>query len=222
MKLKSVFAWLCVVALAGSVLLLYASNSQKGTELVGLRAELQEQRAELEQAKADEAAAHSLEIDRLRKDNADLLRLRNEVRQLRDDKQQLTQQTQTAQAEAQRAQVQAAQTALASAQLQQQQQKLLQAENQRLLTLGQQAPQAGQIAQRNTCINILRQMDGAKQQWALEHGKTATAIPTPQDIAPYMGLKDGVWPTCPAGGTYTLNAVNAAPTCSVPGHALPQ
>ena len=74
-------------------------------------------------------------------------------------------------------------------------------------------------AQTNACINNLRQIDGAKQQWALENKKTPGAIPTAQDITPY--LMRGVFPTCPAGGTYTLNAVNAAPTCSIPGHVMP-
>jgi hypothetical protein len=68
----------------------------------------------------------------------------------------------------------------------------------------------------NACVNNLRQLDGASQQWALENRKTAQAIPTVQDIAPY--LKN--WPVCPAGGSYTLNMVGAQPTCSIPGHEL--
>jgi rRNA maturation protein Nop10 len=34
-------------------------------------------------------------------------------------------------------------------------------------------------------------------------------------------LKDGI-PECPAGGTYTIKAADTVPTCSVPGHAMPQ
>ena len=33
---------------------------------------------------------------------------------------------------------------------------------------------ARSTSQMNACINNLRQIDGAKQQWALEKGKTAT------------------------------------------------
>jgi len=73
-------------------------------------------------------------------------------------------------------------------------------------------------AQRNACINNLRQIDAAKQQWALEKGKQATDVPTWDDIRPYLYKI----PSCPAGGTYTINAVGEKPTCSVPGHELPQ
>jgi hypothetical protein len=56
--------------------------------------------------------------------------------------------------------------------------------------------------------------------WALEKNKTPDAIPTVQDLLPYF--KDGILPVCPSGGTYAINAVGEAPTCSIPGHALPQ
>ena len=72
----------------------------------------------------------------------------------------------------------------------------------------------------NTCINNLRQIDGAKQQWALERQKGPDAVPQPQDILPY--LLNGQMPQCPGGGRYTLNAVSNAPTCSIAGHMLPQ
>ena len=70
-----------------------------------------------------------------------------------------------------------------------------------------------------TCINNLRQIDGAMQQWALENKKDASATPKAQEIAVY--LKDGM-PKCPAGGNYSIRSVAEAPTCSIPGHALPQ
>jgi hypothetical protein len=72
------------------------------------------------------------------------------------------------------------------------------------------------ISQQNACINNLRQIDAAKQQWALEKGKQATDVPTWDDIQPYIGRILH----CPAGGTYTINAVGERPTCSVPGHEL--
>jgi hypothetical protein len=75
---------------------------------------------------------------------------------------------------------------------------------------------ARDTAQANTCINHLRQIDGAKQQWALEKGKQATDVPTWDDLKPYLGTI----PHCPAGGTYTIGIVSNAPTCSIPGHAL--
>ncbi len=75
-------------------------------------------------------------------------------------------------------------------------------------------------AQKNACINNLRQIDAAKQQWALENGKMGSAVPTEADLMPYLG--HGHFPTCPEGGTYTINAVDQPPTCSISGHKLPQ
>lgn len=74
-------------------------------------------------------------------------------------------------------------------------------------------------SQENACINNLRQIDAAKQQWALEKNKTATDVPTEEDIAPY--LMNNKMPRCPAGGTYTIGAVGEKPTCNIPGHMLP-
>ena len=74
-------------------------------------------------------------------------------------------------------------------------------------------------AQKTSCIANLRSIDGAKQQWALDKKKTKTAVPLEADLfgpGIYIQLK----PECPSGGSYTLNAVSAKPTCSVPGHAL--
>ena len=74
-------------------------------------------------------------------------------------------------------------------------------------------------SQRNACINNLRQIDAAKQQWALEKGKSATDVPTADDLKVY--LMHSQFPHCPAGGTYTINAVGQPPECSMPGHRLP-
>jgi prepilin-type N-terminal cleavage/methylation domain-containing protein len=78
---------------------------------------------------------------------------------------------------------------------------------------------ARNTAQKNSCINNLRQIDGAKQQWALENKQTDTATAASTDIQVY--LKNNLWPHCPSSGTYTVNAVNTDPTCSTSGHVLP-
>jgi len=75
-------------------------------------------------------------------------------------------------------------------------------------------------AQMNACISNLRQIDSAKQAWAMEHKKEATDTPTAQELDAHLtrgfsNLK------CPAGGTYTINAVGEKPTCSIPNHQLP-
>jgi len=82
---------------------------------------------------------------------------------------------------------------------------------------------ARSTSQQNACINNLRQIDAAKNQWALEKGKTTGDVCTEEDVKPYIRLVDGNLPKCPAGGTYTIGAVGTGtpPTCSIPGHQLP-
>jgi seryl-tRNA synthetase len=211
--MKSLIPWLCVVALLGGAAFLYLANQKKDAELTALRAATQEvEQLRAQVAEAKNAQVSNDEISRLRKDNEDLLRLRNEVRQLRDEKKQLAQQAQSAQAEVQRAQTQV-----------QNAQSQIQAlrTNAPVLTPEQQVA-AVRFAkmQDNACINNLRMMDGAKQQWALENKMPATAAPTAEQIVVYF--KEGVFPTCPAGGKYVLNKVGEVPTCSIPGHSLPQ
>jgi prepilin-type N-terminal cleavage/methylation domain-containing protein len=70
-------------------------------------------------------------------------------------------------------------------------------------------------AQKNACINNLRQIDGAKEQWALEQKKAPGATVNDADITPY--IKGNAMPLCPAGGTYTVNVVDTAPACSLGG-----
>ncbi len=73
----------------------------------------------------------------------------------------------------------------------------------------------------DSCINNLRQIDGAKQQWALETQARGDSVPNWNDIKPYLGRGAGnVVLRCKKGGYYTIGAVSNAPTCSVKGHAL--
>jgi prepilin-type N-terminal cleavage/methylation domain-containing protein len=77
-------------------------------------------------------------------------------------------------------------------------------------------------SQQNACINNLRQIDGAKQQWALEFKASATTTPGLTDIQPYLGRgQAGTAPSCPAdsGNTfatsYSINTLTNAPTCNI-------
>jgi prepilin-type N-terminal cleavage/methylation domain-containing protein len=79
-------------------------------------------------------------------------------------------------------------------------------------------------SQKNACINNLRQIDGAIQQWALETKAGSASTVIYGNISPY--LKNSV--ICPSGGTafsdsYTITTVSAKPLCKkVPStHALP-
>lgn len=78
------------------------------------------------------------------------------------------------------------------------------------------------IASVNSCINNLRQIDAAEQQWALEHHKTTNDIPTWDDVLPYLGQARPSVPVCPQGGTYTLARLDEFPKCSLggPSHSL--
>jgi prepilin-type N-terminal cleavage/methylation domain-containing protein len=89
---------------------------------------------------------------------------------------------------------------------------------------------ARSTSQLNACINNLRQIDGASQQWALETKAGGGFTVSAANVLPY--LKSVV--TCPAGGaaatfasSYTLSFVTNHPTCMVgsgftPAHELPR
>jgi prepilin-type N-terminal cleavage/methylation domain-containing protein len=79
-------------------------------------------------------------------------------------------------------------------------------------------------SQKNACINNLRQIDGAVQQWALENKQASTVSAVAGDVLPY--LKSSVM--CPSGGTtfadsYSLGTVSAKPSCKkvTDTHVLP-
>ena len=81
-------------------------------------------------------------------------------------------------------------------------------------------------SQANACINNLRQIDAAANQFALEKGKTTgAAIVLTTDLTPNIKLNTNQSiPPCPAGGTYALTQVGTNPTCTLstltPPHAL--
>jgi prepilin-type N-terminal cleavage/methylation domain-containing protein len=72
---------------------------------------------------------------------------------------------------------------------------------------------ARQTSQTNACINNLRIIDAAKQQWGLEKGQLTTATPASSDIVPYLGRSGTVMPACPLTGVYIINALSVVPTC---------
>jgi type IV pilus assembly protein PilA len=84
-------------------------------------------------------------------------------------------------------------------------------------------------SQANACINNLRQIDAAANQFALEKGKTTSSTCSlSADLTPYIKNNSaGSVPPCPAGGTYDDTVtIGVNPTCSLdssvtPAHILP-
>ncbi len=70
---------------------------------------------------------------------------------------------------------------------------------------------------RNACINNLRQIDGAKEQYSLENHLTNGTPIRASEISPY--IKGGM-PTCPDGGFYSIKKSGQTPTCSTAGHTI--
>ena len=220
MRLKSLLPWLCVLASLLGLAWLYATSQKKDQELAALREEsqqLQQLRTEVEESKTNSVQTTSDELAHLRKETEDLLRLRNEVSQLRKDKQQLS------------LQLQSAQTQVQGAQAQMQAMRVIPVQPGapgQPIPAGQPvpggrpgaAPVSPEQANLNACINSLRQVDGAKQQWALEHQKAGSALMTQADLLPYF--RGNAMPACPAGGVYSLNPVSVPPICNIPGHAI--
>ena len=73
-------------------------------------------------------------------------------------------------------------------------------------------------SQKNACINNLRQVDGAKEQWAMAENQPATATPVATDINNYIkgGTAKCVCPGDPTGGfptSYTIRALGTDPKC---------
>jgi prepilin-type N-terminal cleavage/methylation domain-containing protein len=85
-------------------------------------------------------------------------------------------------------------------------------------------------SQQNACINNLRQIDGAINEWALETGQSnGNTVGTVATVSAYIKLNsNNLVPGCPASGTYTTTTVGANPqvSCSLSGlagtpHKLP-
>jgi prepilin-type N-terminal cleavage/methylation domain-containing protein len=71
-------------------------------------------------------------------------------------------------------------------------------------------------AQQNACINNLRQIDSAINQWAMETGQlTGANIGNVMIISAYIKLNsNSSVPGCPGGGTYSTGQVAVVPQVS--------
>jgi hypothetical protein len=206
MNPKRWFAWLCLALMLIAEILLFRAVREKDAALAEARdtqIQWRQSQKDLDDLKNSSSGLQFAEIVKLHK-QIDIYTNRLAKAQAVIDQLQ-AESAQSAQNLA---------TARAALSLQQQHLQDLQTENQLVANAGL------AIVHRNTCINNLRLIDGAKQQWALEKNAAGDAVPTARDLQPY--LKDGIFPVCPDGGAYAINSVDAIPTCTIQGHALPQ
>lgn len=214
MKSQNLLLGVCLAALILSGLFVISANRYKGQALDQLRqaqqqvADLQSQLAQATNSVTSDADS---ELSRLRADNQDLPRLRNQIRQLQTQNTNLLQLLKATRQAGQAAQQQLQDLEAQNEQAAEDQQAQQQAQQQVVERIAAQ--------QRSQCIANLRLIYAAKQAWALEKSKSDTDTPTEQDLLPY--IKGGAFPVCPSGGTYTIGPVGQLPTCSIPGHVLP-
>ena len=206
MNFRRWFAWACLVLVVVAEVALFRAYRDKDalqTDLNNSRAELRQAVTERDGLKNSSAGLQAAELSRLRKQNQ---LLSNQVVQWRTSLDELNFES--------RSNALHLATARTALRLQQQHLEQLETQNQKILDA------SATVIARKTCLSNLRFIDDAKQQWALDTGKPPRTVPKAKDLQIYF--KDGVLPECPGGGTYSLNALNEVPTCSISGHALSQ
>ena len=201
MNTKHWFTWVCVAVLIVSEIMLFRANHARDAALADAhdaQQQLQQVQSDLDAMKNSNTGQQASLITFLKTQNATLTAkvaaLQKNLDQLQAESQQTAQHLTTAR-------------------------DALQMQQEHLQQLQLQQQQAAEAANANACINNLRMIESAKDQWALEKQKTATDVPVAQDLLPYF--KDGTFPVCPDGGSYSINAAGDLPTCSIQGHVLP-
>ena len=78
-----------------------------------------------------------------------------------------------------------------------------------------------QTAKENICINNLRQIETAIEQWSILSDVDENVALTPYTDEIYSYINEGA-PNCPSGGTYTLRTLGDFPQarCNIPEHVL--
>jgi len=211
MNVKSWLLWVCLAVIFVSQVLLFRANSQLSTAQADARdahQQIGQLQAQLDELKSSSVASLTTENARLREENQrltqKLAKANNDLTQLTKDKAKIAGQLQTARQ---------------ALQMQQDHLQQLTVQVQQAPAAPPPPPEVSADDARDTCINNLRTIDTAKQEWALQNSKDAKDVPTADDLAPF--IKGGALPVCPAGGVYTIGAMDEVPTCSVAGHALP-
>ena len=87
---------------------------------------------------------------------------------------------------------------------------------------------ARETSRAKTCISNLKQIDAAKEQWAMDFKKTTGDVPVQANLdteAAGSGKYIKTWPTCPSDASrYTaINVIGTSPDCDsgIVAHVLP-
>jgi prepilin-type N-terminal cleavage/methylation domain-containing protein len=84
---------------------------------------------------------------------------------------------------------------------------------------------ARESSRAKSCVANLKQIDSAKEQWAMDNNKQNGATVAITDLVGTTAyIKNN--PTCSSGGSYTVGNVGTNPSCSIGGtgstaHTLP-
>ena len=80
-----------------------------------------------------------------------------------------------------------------------------------------------QTARVKSCITNLKEINSAKEQWAMDFRKDNDDSPVKSNLTT-EGADSGKylkkWPSCPEGGNYTIERIGESPTCDIAGHML--
>ncbi|MDO8586074.1 MAG: prepilin-type N-terminal cleavage/methylation domain-containing protein [Armatimonadota bacterium] len=75
---------------------------------------------------------------------------------------------------------------------------------------------ARETSRAKSCQANMRQIETAKEQWAMDNKKAATDTPVAADlVTEYMRGTEDVLPGCPSSGTYTIANLSTRPSCSI-------
>ncbi|MGQ9454934.1 MAG: competence type IV pilus major pilin ComGC [Armatimonadota bacterium] len=77
---------------------------------------------------------------------------------------------------------------------------------------------ARESARQRTCVANLRQIETAKEHWAMANKKSTGETVAVEDLVPDF-IK--TWPSCPSDGTYNPQPIGTDPTCTIENHELP-
>lgn len=80
--------------------------------------------------------------------------------------------------------------------------------------------QARQTARRSSCLANMKEIETAKEQWAMDNKKSnGDTVGFTDLVGTTLYMKNA--PSCPEAGTYSVNVIGTVPACTVANHVLP-